>query len=311
MVEGKEKSSEMGRRQFLRSFFGLGSLVESDAEPPAAEAVSESKGKFFWTSLHNGQIGCPTGHDVPIGMPGSIMKLITAAALLETKVIHADEKFECRGVYKVHKQIVKCQFPHGVVDLQHALGLSCNVYFAHFASKVSQQTLLEFAKKFGLDTPVADFRSGRFPANDKTAELELLALGLAESLQPAALQLMRVAALIATKGKLPYLHSAESPDAAAKPFELELDAHTWQILQQGMHIASRQGTGKKLDPENKLKLAIKTGTTPHGSSFQSWICGYFPWDSPRYAFVLRAPAGTSQDAAVPQARKFLFAVEWP
>ncbi len=311
MAEGKEKSSEMGRRQFLRSFFGLGSIVESEVEPPAAESRNDSSGKFFWTSLHNGQIGCPTGHDVPIGMPGSIMKLITASALLETRAIHADEKFECRGVYKAHKQTIKCQFAHGIVDMQHALGLSCNVYFAHFASKVSKNTILEFAEKFGLNTPVADFGSGKFQAADKNAVPELLALGLTDSVRPSALQLMRVAALVATRGKVPFLHSAENPNAEAKPFEILMDSHTWHVLEQGMQIASRQGTGKKLDPENKLKLAIKTGTTPHGSSFQSWICGYFPWDAPRYAFVLRASAGTSQDQAVPQARKFLFAVDWP
>jgi cell division protein FtsI/penicillin-binding protein 2 len=107
------------------------------------------------------------------------------------------------------------------------------------------------------------------------------------------------------------MHSAERPNPNGIPFELNLSEACWKVLKQGMQVASRQGTGKKLDPENKLKVAIKTGTTPHGTSFQSWVTGFFPWDDPRYAFVLRAPSGTSQDEAVPQAHTFLFSVEWP
>lgn len=312
MSEQDGKSDGVGRRQFLRSIFGLGTVAEAESEASQpAEAALPSRGKFFWTNLRNGQIGCPTGHDVPVGMPGSIMKLVTAAALTDTNILDPDEKFECRGVYKQHNETFKCQFAHGLVDMVHALGLSCNIYFAHAAQKVSARTVLEYAKKFGLNQPVADFPSGKFPPEVLGSNSELFALGLSDKVQPSALQILRIAALVANEGKLPYLHSAENPNADGKAFELELSEGSWKVLRQGMQIASRQGTGKKLDPENKLKLAIKTGTTPHGTKFQSWICGYFPWDAPRYAFVLRAASGTSQDEAVPQARSFLFSAEWP
>ena len=309
MAEQEDKAQDVGRRQFLRSIFGLGTVAEAESEAPAAAATSAGS-KFFWTNLRNGQIGCPTGHDVPMGMPGSIMKLVSAAALIDTKILLPDEKFECRGSYKLHNETFKCQFPHGVIDMVHAIGLSCNIYFAHAAQKMSARTLLEYAEKFGLKQPVADFGAGKFPAEVLGSSSEIFVLGLAESMQPNAVQILRIAAIIANEGKVPYMHSAENPNPDGKLFELELSKTCWQVLKQGMQLASRQGTGKKLDPENKMKLAIKTGTTPRGTKFQSWICGYFPWDAPRYAFVLRAPSGTSQDEAVPQAHKFLFAAEW-
>jgi cell division protein FtsI/penicillin-binding protein 2 len=83
------------------------------------------------------------------------------------------------------------------------------------------------------------------------------------------------------------------------------------MLQQGMQLAVRLGTAKQLDVENRMRIAAKTGTTPHGKTFQSWITGYFPYDKPRHAFVLRSSVGTSQDQAVPLAHKFLFATQWP
>lgn len=291
----------------MRSIFGLGTVAES----PAAEAKQQTAGKFFWTDLRNGQIGFPCGHSVPSGMPGSIMKLVSAAALSDAKLISPDEKFECRGAYKLNKQTYKCLYPHGNIDLVHAIGLSCNIYFAHAAQKMSARTVLEYAARFGLKEPVAGFASGRFPGEKLGSGSETYVLGLAEDLQPNALQILRLVALIANEGKMPYMHSAESPDSSARPFEIELKEASWRLLRQGMQIATREGTGKKLDPENRLKVAIKTGTTPHGTKFQSWISGYFPFDLPRYAFVLRAPSGTSQDEAVPQARSFLFSAEWP
>lgn len=308
MSEKKSGRSSVGRRQFLRSIFGLGSLAEGQS---SEAAVPSTPGKFIWTDLRTGQIGFPCGHVAPVGMPGSIMKIVAAAALTDARLLSSDEKFECRGVYKLHNEVYKCQFPHGIIDMAHAIGLSCNIYFAHAAQKMSARTVIDYAAKFGLNQQIGDFAAGKFPsATADKASSEKYVLGLAEDLQPNALQIMRISAIVANEGKLPFMHSAEQ-SGEGPAFELSLAAQSWKVLKEGMQIASRHGTGKKLDPENKLKLAIKTGTTPHGKSFQSWITGYFPWEHPRYAFVLRAPAGTSQDEAVPQARKFLFSTEWP
>lgn len=308
MTKKKSDSSSVGRRQFLRSVFGLGSLAEGQ-NAEAAKRVPAGGGKFIWCDLRTGQIGFPCGHLAPVGMPGSVMKLVTAAALTDAHLMSVDEKFECRGSYKLHNETYKCQFAHGLIDMPHAIGRSCNIYFAHAAQKMSGRTVIDYAARFGLNQAIGDFAVGKFPASAKDTA-EKYALGLAEDLQPNALQIMRISGIIANEGKVPFLHSAELSGEGPE-FELVLSSQSWKVLKEGMQIASRQGTGKKLDPENKLKLAIKTGTTPHGKTFQSWITGFFPWDQPRYAFVLRAPAGTSQDEAVPQARKFLFSTEWP
>ncbi len=314
MSEQEKNAGSLGRRQFLRSIFGLGSIAEAEsaaAESAAAKEATTAASRFFWASLKRGQIGFPCGHSVPEGMPGSIMKLVSAAALLDTRVLLPDDKLECRGVYRLHNESYKCLQAHGMVDIVHAIGMSCNVFFAKASQKLSSRALLEYAKKFGLADPVAGFDSGKFPETSASTSSDRYVLGLAPDLEPQALQILRVACLVANEGKLPYLHSAECPDENGKTFELELSKRIFGILKDGMKLAAREGTGKKLDPENKLHLAIKTGTTPHGKTFQSWICGYFPYDDPRYAFVLRAASGTSYDQAVPQARSFLFSAEWP
>lgn len=313
-VPGDSTGSErkiLGRRGFLKSLLGLSAIEQGveQTEQPAAAAPARGSDKIFWCDLKSGQIGFPTGTVIPSGVPGSIMKLVTAAALLEEHAVTVDEAIECRGLTELHGKTYTCLGAHGQVSLVQAIGLSCNVYFAKMAARVSPTTIIGYASRFGLCSPVAGYPSGQCP-NKATRGSEEYALGLAKDLQPNALQLMRVACLVAKRGTAPDFRSPENPDPAGKPFVCELSASTWPPLQQGMRMAARDGTGKKLDPEDKLCLAVKTGTAPHGKTFQSWVIGYLPDKEPRYAFVVRSQIGTSIDAAVPAARKFLFSTTW-
>ena len=200
--------------------------------------------------------------------------------------------------------------PHGHVDLTHAIAKSCNVFFITACEKLTSKTFLEYAQKFGLDLPVAGRPSGPFPVEGHAPSF-MYALGLVPDCKPNALQLLRLAAIVATTGDVPYLHSAEEA-AEGDRFRLQLKESTWHRLQQGMELCLREGgTAAKLDPENKMHIAAKTGTSPDGNKFQSWIIGYFPTDNPKHAFCLNSLAGNSQEAAVPQAHKFLFATTWP
>lgn len=309
------------RRHFIKSLFGLGTALDAAEAPAQAQNKSPAPDakpaqqpgsfRFYWTDLRTGQIGFPSGQVVGSGMPGSLMKLVAAAALLESRILKAEEKFECRGTYACDKhESVHCLYPHGMVDMPRAIGLSCNIYFAQAVHKLSPTVFLRYAKDFGFSAPVGAFPSGEFPAKAQYPTWKY-ALGLAPDFQPTALQIMRMSALVANRGSVPYMHSAEAPDPNGEPFVLHLKENTFEVLQQGMEIACRQGTGKKLDPLNTMHIALKTGTTPHGKAFQSWVTGYFPWKNPRYAFCLRSQAGTSYDQAIPALKKFLFGTKWP
>ncbi len=309
----ENESRAIGRRRFLTSLFGLRLVGEGQSAAEASSGGSKAScanSSFFWGDLHNGFIGFPTGTSVPAGLPGSLMKLVTAAAIAEEGVLPLDETLECRGHVTINHHTYNCLYAHGHVSLVRAIGMSCNAYFAQAAQKLSPSTIIDFTRRFGLSAPVDGRAPAQFPAKPGLDALPY-ALGLASDLRPNALQIMRLSALVATSGRSPDLHDAAHGTACGEGFKLTLKDGTWAALQQGMRLCAREGTAKKLDPEDKLRLAVKTGTAPHGKTFQSWITGYFPCDAPKHVFCLRAPAGTSQDAAVPQARQQLFAVEWP
>jgi cell division protein FtsI/penicillin-binding protein 2 len=300
----------IGRRGFLRSLFGLTTAAESTTVEAAVEAKVKPTGRWFWADLRTGQIGFPSGLNLGSAAPGSLMKLITTAALLEGALVNPNETIECRGSAVVRKHPVACQFAHGAISLPHAIGKSCNIYFAEMSLRLTSKAFLDYAHRFGLDQPVAGRPSGPFPVKAEGDSLNYV-LGLADDFQPNALQILRMSALIGARGHLPHLHSAEEPASDAPPFVLKLSEGTWALFVQGMGLAVHEGTAKKLDPENKLHIAAKTGTTRHGARFQSWVTGFFPIETPHYAFCVLSPNGTSMEAAVPVAREVLLATAWP
>jgi penicillin-binding protein 2 len=308
--EQAKSINSIGRRGFLRSLFGLTTAVEGTTVEPRAEAKAKPTGRWCWADLRTGQIGFPSGLSVGNALPGSLMKLIAAAALYEEALVNPNQTIECRGSACVRKQTVACQFPHGAINLPHAIGKSCNIYFAEMSVHLTAKMFLQYAHRFGLDQSVAGRPSGLYPTKPQIESINYI-LGLAADFQPNALQILRMSALIGARGHLVYLHSAEEPANNAPPFVLKLSDGTWELLIKGMSLAVQEGTAKHLDPEHKLHIAAKTGTTRHGARFQSWVTGFFPLESPRYAFCAMSPHGTSMEAAVPLASQALLGTTWP
>jgi cell division protein FtsI/penicillin-binding protein 2 len=201
--------------------------------------------------LKTGQVGFPTGKFVSPGLPGSLMKLVATAAMREESLFPVTQTLECPGHVIIHRKTFTCQVAHGRLTLTQALGHSCNVFFVQAAQALSPEVFLRYARGFGLADSVAGLAPGLFP-DTAGQEPEYYVLGLAKDLQPQALQILRAVALIATRGTVLYLHSAEEPDSSKEPFQLTLSDATWALLEQGMRLACREGTARNLDQDDRL-----------------------------------------------------------
>ncbi len=84
--------------------------------------------------------------------PGSVYKIVTAAAGLGEGMI--DEKFTtfCKGRFKFGKRAYRCwkKKGHGKVNLHKALVQSCDVFFYKLGYRVGIDTLARYAYGFGL-----------------------------------------------------------------------------------------------------------------------------------------------------------------
>ena len=83
-------------------------------------------------------------------VPGSIFKVLTAQAALETIDDVESQTFHCDGSCEIGADTITCNSTHGDVNLQLALEVSCNVAFAQLALQLGPDTLEKYAKRFGI-----------------------------------------------------------------------------------------------------------------------------------------------------------------
>jgi len=83
-------------------------------------------------------------------VPGSIFKVLTAAAALETLDDAETMTFTCSGSCEIGGDTINCNGVHGTVTLSQALGHSCNVAFGQLAVQLGAETLTEYAERFGI-----------------------------------------------------------------------------------------------------------------------------------------------------------------
>ncbi|MBQ2919832.1 MAG: penicillin-binding protein [Oscillospiraceae bacterium] len=87
-------------------------------------------------------------------VPGSVFKLVTTAAALDTLKNAEDIEFRCDGVYEMSGGKVKCTGEHGTIDLKKALQKSCNCYFAQLTEVLGADTLEKYVNKLQITEPV-------------------------------------------------------------------------------------------------------------------------------------------------------------
>ena len=114
--------------------------------------------------------------------------------------------------------------------------------------------------------------------------------------QITPIQAVRAVSSIANEGKL-LTPSIVKEGSDRDPLILDINKEYFQVVKEGMRYSVTHGTAVGLQIPG-LKIAAKTGTAEVGNnkeSVHSWVTGFFPYDTPRYAFVVvmeQAPRGT-------------------
>ena len=87
-------------------------------------------------------------------IPGSIFKVVTTAAALESVDDILDKTFLCTGSYEYGTEAVTCEAIHGYVDLKNALARSCNCAFAQIAELVGKDNMVKYVDRFQVTQPL-------------------------------------------------------------------------------------------------------------------------------------------------------------
>jgi cell division protein FtsI/penicillin-binding protein 2/cell division protein FtsW (lipid II flippase) len=249
--------------------------------------------------------------------PGSTFKLVTAIAALSHNPELRHRAFLCRSLAdgRAGNWIAGWNRPikddigdraHGTLDMERALAVSCNAYFAQLGVRdVGAKTLAETASRMGLSTgSLSELRK----------MLPFAAYGQGPVLA-SPFQMARVSAAIAAGGLMPEgrWQTDSSNTRTEAPLRVLAEPEA-AFLAAAMRRVVTEGTARRAMAGLEISLAGKTGTAqvdlgmPH-----SWFVGFAPYDSPpakRLAFaVLVEHGGYGALAAAPIAREMMEAAK--
>lgn len=92
-------------------------------------------------------------------VPGSIFKVVTTAAALDSVPGIFDMTFSCTGKVEYGSgdniATVTCESRHGNLDLKTALARSCNCAFAQIAELVGRENMRKYVEQFQITQPVS------------------------------------------------------------------------------------------------------------------------------------------------------------
>ena len=210
--------------------------------------------------------------------PGSVFKIFSLAALLDTKAISPNTYFTCNGYYeKVTSQgervVIRCLAPHGRVSAREIMLYSCNAGAAYAADNLPAQAFYDQLRNFGFGGRTSAGNPGetigvlRTPERWSGRSQPTIAMG--QELAVSALQMMKAATAIANDGMLVspkiILHTVSPRDEPPTPFVPDLSrrilsAETSRLIRNYMvETASSLGTGWRAHVDD-LSLGVKTGT---------------------------------------------------
>ncbi len=245
--------------------------------------------------------------------PGSIVKPFVAYGALAEDIISPNKEIVSNGELIVpnpynpsNPSIFRDWRAHGVMTMREAIAFSSNVYFYIIGGGFGDQPglgitkLAQYYRLFGMGTttgitiateqtgvvPDPAWKQATFNDDWRLGDTYFTSIGQ-YGFQVTPLQMLRAYGGLAT-GKLVTPHVVKGEQGAV--VDLNLDPAYLQIVHEGMRktVNYPGGTARGLERED-VAVAAKSGTAEIGAGnayVNSWAAGFWPYEEPRYAFIL-------------------------
>lgn len=236
-------------------------------------------------------------------IPGSIFKIVTTAAALETVEGIENMTFTCYGSREYGSDRVTCERSHGAQDLKSALANSCNCAFAEISELVGRETMMEYVEKFGITASVAfdgiTTASGNFDVTDAAAvELAWSCIGqYTDQINPCAFLTFMGAIAGDGVAARPYVVAGVSvgDDVTYRAKTSYMDRIMSQALAAELRELMRNNVLNKYGADNFAGLTVcaKSGTSELGGGLTSnaMFAGFVTDEAYPLAFIVVVEQG--------------------
>lgn len=255
--------------------------------------------------------------------PGSIIKPLEAAGALSDGNVTPEQGIVSTGSISIPNKydpskpsIFKDWKAHGWVDARRAIAVSSDVYFYAVGGGFGNikglgiERLNYWYQSFGLTSSTGIELQGEnkgfvpTPAWKEKTLKEPWRLGDTYNtaigqyaMQITPIEAARSIAAVANGGKLvrPTVLKGKPPEGQS----IAIAQSALQVAREGMRMGTTEGTSIGLNDLSYVRIAGKTGTAQlgyHNEWYNSWAVGFFPYENPKYVYVVvmeKGPSGNS------------------
>lgn len=241
--------------------------------------------------------------------PGSVFKVVTASAALDSGVADLHTSFTCTGKIQVANHSMRCAKAegHGTLDFFGGIDNSCNPYFIQLAQRMGSETFVNYLQAFGFyEKTGIDMQNEAqsvmiAPDKMKITELSSSAFGQSSTVTPIAM--ITAFATAVNGGKLlePYVVQQvldsngniienHEPVVKRQAISAETSATICQLLEKSV-----DGGHNKLAYVKGYRVGGKSGTSQKQSVVIgneddhlriASFCGFAPADDPEVAVLI-------------------------
>ena len=240
--------------------------------------------------------------------PGSVFKIVTLAAALDSGTVNDSTTFNCKGSLNVLGQKIKCWRTrgHGKETLAQAVQNSCNPAFMSMALKMGTDKFYEYIYAFGMNDKtgvgIGGETTGKVTHRKYIRDTDLARIGFGQSISCTGLQMAAavcaainggellkpyyVQDVVATDGTVLELHarevvrpvpSAETSAHIRKHLPGVVDAGSGKNAAiPGYSVGGKTGTSQKYDENGKVSSTLLVAS----------FVGFAPADDPEYLCMI-------------------------
>lgn len=262
--------------------------------------------------------------------PGSIFKMVSAVAALETGVTDTRETIYDTGIYpKAHKP--KCWVytdygrGHGALNIEGAIKNSCNYFFYEMGIRMGIENLEKYARYFGLGSRTGiellgetsgllaskEYRDQKgegegyvlnaiigqsdnsFSPIQMAKYISILANGC-HQIQPTLInRIINPDGSEVAKEEIRKFTNEKLGITEAIPEDINVSEENLRAVLEGMRSVTTEtgGTAYSTFRDFNIEVGGKTGSAEAGQNVNAWFAGFAPFDNPEIAVVVMVENG--------------------
>ena len=249
--------------------------------------------------------------------PGSVFKVVTVSAAMETTHLTPDSPIDCgNGVLRMYSRVIHDSHPHGTLSVSDVLAMSSNIGAIRIGMQVGNENLYNYIRKFGFGTRTGVELPAEAPGLirplKKWQPTTIGSVPMGHEVSVTSLQLAQMGSVIANGGYLVHPHVVawtQSPDGKREYVQRQppvqiLRPKTVDIMRTMMHrvMLPPHGTAMQLKVVG-YALAGKTGTAQiydhdhkvYTHKYNASFMGFAPLSDPSILVVVTI-SGTTGEA---------------